>query len=112
MKTLHILNGDGTARVYEASSIEDSYIIWRECLFEGPVSADNEYEFWENRKKYITATYGIKAEEYDEKVLEELHKFRYCQTYDAFVLWFEFDLFVRLTYCTCLAGCQTKIVAG
>lgn len=108
MKTLHILNGDGTAKKFEASSIEDNYIIWRECLFEGPVAAANEYEFWENRKKYITATYGIKQDEYDQKVLEELHKFHYCQTYDAFVLWFEFDLFCQVNLLYLLSWLATK----
>ena len=96
--TLHILNGDATLQLFEQSSIEGETFVWREVLAEGPVHPEfNSYEFWNERRAFMTDLFSIETGGYDKDVYEpfmelstKLHQF------DEIVLWFEYDLFCQI----------------
>jgi hypothetical protein len=95
-QTLHILNGDGTARVFKESEIPGETLIWREMMMEGPVSGFAEGKpFWDLRSKYITAAYGQQPGQYESNFIAEFMKLGQVSRYDEVVLWFEFDLFCQ-----------------
>ncbi|MCO4293422.1 hypothetical protein NF867_11145 [Solitalea sp. MAHUQ-68] len=92
---LHVLNGDALLPNFKRCYLVGDVMIWRECLIEGPVSAKNEDEFWEQRKAYIAKTYQVPEDEYQHQVVEKLYKIASPSKYKEINLWFEFDLFCQ-----------------
>eukprot|EP01041_Mallomonas_annulata_P024503 gene24503-45275_t len=74
MKTFHILNGDCLAEQLKVTKINQDFIICRECLIDGNVSADNLSEFWKVRAKFISEIFG--ADDYHKKVVLEFAKIK------------------------------------
>lgn len=93
MKTYHILNGDCLAEQLKATKINQDFIICRECMIDGNVSADNLSAFWEVRAKFISDTFG--ADDYHQKVVQELTKIQHLPEDSEVCLWFENDLFCQ-----------------
>lgn len=93
MKTFHILNGDCLAKQLKETKLNQDFIICRECLINGNVSADNSTQFWEIRAKFIADTFGV--DDYYQKVVQELAKIQYLPEGSAVCLWFENDLFCQ-----------------
>ena len=93
MKKYLILNGDCLAEQLKATKINQDFIICRECLIDGNVSADNLSEFWEVRAEFISDTFG--ADDYFQKVVEELTKVQHLPEGSEVCLWFENDLFCQ-----------------
>jgi hypothetical protein len=94
MKTFHILNGDHLAEQLKATKINQDFIICRECLIDGNISADNLSEFWELRAKFISETFG--ADDYCQNVVQELDKIENLPEDSDVCLWFENDLFCQV----------------
>lgn len=94
MKTFHILNGDCLAEQLKATKINQDFIICRECLIDGNVSADSLSEFWKIRAKFITDTFG--ADDYFQKVVQEFDKIQHLPEDSEVCLWFENDLFCQV----------------
>lgn len=93
METYHILNGDCLATQLKATKINQDFIICRECLIDGNVSANNLSEFWKVRAKYISDSFG--ADNYYEKVVNEFSKIQQLPENSEVCLWFENDLFCQ-----------------
>jgi hypothetical protein len=87
---VHVLNGDALA---EKFSIPGKIIIWRECLIEGPVSAESFNDFFEQRATYLSA-YNNK-QSYRSHVEAEFQKLLSLDPSDEINLWFEHDLFCQ-----------------
>lgn len=91
MNILHILNGDATANSFEDTGLEGEVMVWREVLSEGPVEENiSSGSFWRNRLEFISGAFEGAAEDYQQKVLNQLAKLD--EAYDEINLWFEFDL--------------------
>jgi len=100
-KTIHVLNGDSTAKILEKSKIEGEIIVWREMLCEGPLHKNvGSDEFLLNRYSYFETEIGVSRLEYYDKTIKEIVKLEDLSGYNEVVLWFEFDLF-----------CQVNLVA-
>ncbi|WP_373056251.1 DUF1835 domain-containing protein [Zunongwangia sp. H14] len=96
-KTIHIINGDSLADKMQELDIPGESIVWRELLCEGPTAQEvGSNEFIRLRKGFLEQTYGISAEDYEEKFLSQLQLLKRIEEYDAVVLWFEFDLFCHI----------------
>lgn len=94
MKTFNILNGDCLAEQLKATKLNQEFIICRECLIDGNVSGDGLPEFWEIRAKFIIDNFG--ADDYYQKVVQELDKIKKLPKGPDVCLWFENDLFCQV----------------
>lgn len=95
MKTYHILNGDCLANQLASTSINGNYIICRECLIEGDLTAGDTTGFWEMRAKFISKTYRTSPEEYYNNTVKEFEKLKEIGDHAEVCLWFEHDLFCQ-----------------
>lgn len=95
MKTYHILNGDCLAEQLKQTTIQNEYIICRECLIEGEVNAPNLADFWKIRARFITENYGATSEDYFERTVREIEKLNTIPSNAEVCLWFENDLFCQ-----------------
>ncbi|MEO1049845.1 MAG: DUF1835 domain-containing protein [Bacteroidota bacterium] len=108
-KTLHILNGDGTAYGFKDAGISGDVAIWRETLCSGPVNEPfASPEFWAMRAFYLDKTYsdlfdGEKLPDYNKLVVREFEKIQKFREYDEVILWFEHDLFCQVNLLALLA---------
>ena len=111
-KTLHVLNGDSTAKILEKSNIEGDTVVWREMLCEGPLHTNvGSDDFWLNRYTFFENELGVERLEYFDKTIKEIVKLEDVSNYNEVVLWFEFDLFCQvnlLALCTYLLDNYVK----
>jgi hypothetical protein len=90
---IHVLNGDA---LREKFPYDEKVIICRECLIEGPVSADNMDQFWTKRATYIEHVFHESPKVYDEVVKNEISKLLDADPTASINLWFEHDLFCQV----------------
>lgn len=96
-KTIHVLNGESTARIFAKSSIKGDIVVWREMLCEGLLHKDvGSDEFWLKRYAYFENEVGISKLEYFDKTIKEIIKLEDVSAYNEVVLWFEYDLFCQV----------------
>lgn len=95
MATYHILNGDCLADQLKQTNINQEYIICRECLIDGNLTAGHSSDFWEVRAKFIADTYNVSTEEYFNKTVKEFEKLKNLSDISEVCLWFENDLFCQ-----------------
>ncbi|WP_291399413.1 DUF1835 domain-containing protein [Daejeonella sp.] len=95
MTTYHIVNGDCLADQLRQTKINQDFIICRECLIEGNVSAENISAFWAIRAKFIAQSYQVSTEEYFSKTKSEFEKLYSLPENSEICLWFENDLFCQ-----------------
>lgn len=102
---LHILNGDATLNLIKESSVKGAFLVWKDMLMEGPVSASGAGGKpkskggldWKARAAYLNRRYGIDAGKYLSgmnaffKVLDKA-----AQGKDEVVFWFEEDFFCQI----------------
>lgn len=90
---LHIVNGDSFGSTLRQSGIEGDILVWREALYEGPLSVSfTDAKTREARVKYF-AERGVPAETFHSYTKAQEDTLLYCSRYEEIVLWFEFDLF-------------------
>ncbi|MAM19268.1 MAG: DUF1835 domain-containing protein [Christiangramia sp.] len=94
--SLHIVNGDSLAEQMLQLQLPGKTIIWRELLCEGPTEKEINASFYKIRKQFLQDTYGISAENYEDRFISEVKKLKDFEDYDNVVLWFEFDLFCHI----------------
>jgi hypothetical protein len=75
MATYHILNGDCLAEQLSQTTINQDFIVCRECLIDGNVKADNLDDFWKVRADFIVDSYNAKPEDYFERTVKEFERF-------------------------------------
>ena len=96
-RTLHVLNGDSTAKILENSEIKGAIVVWRELLCDGPLHKNvGSDEFWLNRYTFFENELGVERLEYFDKTIKEIVKLEDVSAYNEVVLWFEFDLFCQV----------------
>lgn len=102
-KSLHILNGDSTAKIFAKSSISGNVLVWREMLCEGIIQNEiGSDEFWKSRYAFFENEFDVKKLEYFDKTIKEIIKLDDLSNYNEIVLWFEYDLFCQVNL---LAAC-------
>ena len=111
-KTIHVVNGDSTAKILEKSEIKGDIVVWREMLCEGPLHKNlGSDEFWLNRYSYFENEIGVNRLDYYDKTIKEIVKLEDLSGYSNVVLWFEYDLFCQinlLALCTYLLDNYVK----
>ncbi len=97
-KTLHILNGDSTLHLFQASNIEGDTFVWREVLSDGPVPIDfASDQFWKVRESFMTLAFKLDEENYAKNLIDPFKALeKSLTTYEEIVLWFEYDLFCQI----------------
>ena len=92
----HILNGDALRERFP-KDLPGTVIVARECLVDGPVSADNLHDLFQLRARFIAENYGdYQAKEYEHDVVREFEKMIKIPTRASVHLWFEDDLFCQV----------------
>jgi hypothetical protein len=92
----HILNGDALAVLFP-DSIPGERIIFRECLMDGPVTANSGDEFWKKREDFLEAAFPeAKDLNYKTQVRDEILKIKSIPEEAKIYLWFEEDLFCQI----------------
>jgi len=92
----HILNGDHLASQLHGKDTFQRTIIFREALVVGPVTGNSLPEFWQIRAKFITNAYGMTAEGYAVKTIQEIEQLSHLPDQAEVCLWFEDDLFCQV----------------
>ena len=68
----HVLPGDAQVEEFKGSNIEGELIVCREALISGPIDAETDEQFWNERAQHIVSAYGEDEIIYHEKVADEL----------------------------------------
>ena len=93
---LHILNGDALKEQMKDAAISGRFIVFRECLIEGPVVLDTGTQvFWQQRAAYLEKAYGEPLKRYRSTVVEPLEQLGALHKAMPVNLWFENDLFCQ-----------------
>lgn len=92
---LHILNGDALAEKFPYS-LSGKKIVARECLVDGPVSADTLDHFFALRASYLNKSYGESEAFYQTSVASEFRTLLTVPEHSHVYLWFEEDLFCQV----------------
>ncbi len=96
MNICHILNGDALKEQFPSEISNEIYIL-RECLIDGPVSADSSEEFYQLRADFISTEYKVcSSEDYYKMSVQEFEKIEAIPSGSEVVLWFEEDLFCQI----------------
>ncbi|PWK20275.1 uncharacterized protein DUF1835 [Arcicella aurantiaca] len=103
MRKFHILNGDCLLEQIKTTSIDDSFIICRECLINGEVKAQDLRDFWEIRASHIADTYHVSKDEYFTKTVSQFNQILNLPEGSEVCLWFENDLFCQVNMWFCLS---------
>ena len=102
--SIHVLNGDSTALLFEKSALPGEVVVWREMCCEGPLAADIDSDnFWKKRYEFFEEEYEVSKLEYFDNTLKELLKLTDIPKNHEIVLWFEYDLFCQFNL---LAACS------
>ncbi|MCB0614469.1 MAG: hypothetical protein H6573_26040 [Lewinellaceae bacterium] len=93
---LHILNGDALKKQMEGAAISGRFIVFRECLIEGPVVLDTSSQvFWQQRAAYLEKTYGEPPKRYRSTLAGPMEQLEAAHKAMPINLWFENDLFCQ-----------------
>lgn len=99
---LHVLPGDAIVEAFREANIPGEIIVCRECLIEGPVAADNLYEFWKQRREFLETVYPESKISFAEQVVGEFVKLVDLPEETEVNLWFEHELFCQVNMWFCL----------
>jgi hypothetical protein len=94
---LHVVNGDATLALLKQSSVEGTFLVWKDMLMEGPVSSDGGALDLKARAAFLHAKYGADPKQYlsGMRVLfAALDKA--ARGKGEVVLWFEEDFFCQI----------------
>ncbi len=94
---LHVVNGDAALALLKQSPVEGAFLVWKDMLMEGPLSADGGPIDLKARGAFLHAKYGADPKRYrsDMKALfAALDKA--ARGKGEVVLWFEEDFFCQI----------------
>lgn len=103
---VHVLNGDALAARFP-ESLTGQKIIVREMLMEGPLKADADAEFWQQREAYLQQNYPQVKLSYQAQVKPAFTQLMALPPESTVNLWFEHDLFCQANFwfcCRCLVN--------
>ncbi|CAN7150522.1 DUF1835 domain-containing protein [Paenibacillus sp. LjRoot56] len=102
--TLHIVNGDAFGDKLRASGINGEILVWRESLYEGPISMQmSDSALISMRASYMNDRYGIPQDTFRSQTIQQEAKLDTLTDVDEVVLWFEHDLYDQLMLCYLLS---------
>lgn len=96
MAIYYVLNGDCLAEQLRKTTINQDFIVCRECLIDGIVKADNLDDFWKIRAKFIVDSYDASMDDYFERTVKEFEKLSNLPENSEVCFWFENDLFCQV----------------
>jgi len=95
---IHILNGDCLKERFP-SDLAGQIIVMRECLVDGPVSANTLEDLYQIRAKFLIEEYGLSTmQEYIDISISEIDKIKNITGDSEVFLWFEDDLFCQVNF--------------
>jgi hypothetical protein len=109
---VHILNGEGLAGQLLSAELAGAYIVFNECLIDGPVAPTASLAFWAGRAVYIGRHFGVREADYAAKVLSEFDKLAEVPPHAELHFWFEHDLFCQANLWFLLAWLADRGHAG
>ena len=93
---VHILNGDALLEQFPRD-LKGASIVFRECLVDGPVTANSLNELYQKRSAFFAQTYQLCTPiEYEERIVSEFNKVQKIPNGSEINLWFEDDLFCQV----------------
>lgn len=107
-KVYHVLNGDCLAEQLKQTTLNQDFIICRECLIDGELKADNLVDFWKVRAEFIASGYQVSSQDYFVKTVTEFDKLNAIPNDLEVCLWFENDLFCQANMWFMLAFLSKK----
>ncbi|UUZ91134.1 DUF1835 domain-containing protein [Paenibacillus sp. P25] len=91
---LHIVNGDGFAAVLaEVLPDDDEILVWRESLYEGPISPDFTDPPTRRLREAYFAERGLPLEVFRAYTAAQEERLNLLDEQEEAVLWFEHDLY-------------------
>ena len=110
---LHILNGNGSARVFRESTLTGECLVWREALALGPTPCKTTGNDWnEVRAAHLAKTYEQDIARCRNTLLHQEQGLQEFTQHDETVLWFEFDLFCQVNLIYLLNWFNSQNLAG
>ena len=107
MEKLHILNGDALAFQLKEAGWDETYMVWREALCQGPVQyAQHEPRGLDERMGYFEQLYGSEAKDsYREfrHIISWLIDYDYLRQFEEIVCWFGADYFCQINFIALLS---------
>lgn len=94
-KEAHVLNGDALLSQLQGW-LSGDLIVARECLVDGPVDAPLLDDFFHQRARFLSKSYGGTEISYWESVVPEFTKLKQLDPGCVLNLWFEEDLFCQV----------------
>ena len=94
---LHVVNGDAALALLKQSPVEGTFLVWKDMLMEGPVSADGGPIDLKARGAFLHAKYGADPNKYRaamRALFAALDKA--ARGKGEVVLWFEEDFFCQI----------------
>lgn len=96
MEVVHILNGDALKNQMAEIPINDSVIVVREVMMDGPLDGDFPEGFYQKRGVYLASDLeDFEVKDYFEWTVKELEKIKKIPDTVSICLWFEDDLFCQ-----------------
>lgn len=112
-KVLHILNGDSLAEAAQPLELTGEFLVWREMLCAGPVTAEvGSNRFYEARSSFLNQFYQVSKTRYMEAFMEPLRDLGSLDAYTEINLWFEYDLFCHMNLLGSLAWISQHAFKG
>ncbi len=90
---LHIVNGDSFARVLAASGVSGEILVWRESLYEGPLSFNMDEPAIRRQRAEYFAGKGVPRQLFEQNRQLQEKALTGFQDHNEIVLWMEYDLF-------------------
>jgi hypothetical protein len=96
-RTMHVTNGDSTGNALSRLYPDDTLVVWRDALHEGPVPTGiTDAELSEVRSSFLASQgWGLEADVLAQFAERDATLARYAD-FDEVVLWFEHDLYDQL----------------
>lgn len=96
VRTIHITNGDATARSLRIAGLGGSVLAWRDVLSEGPLPETDDLRFAESRAAYLAGTRYGDITTIRDGYAEDFRALAEALEAEEVVLWFEHDLHDQL----------------
>lgn len=92
-KQLHIVNGDIVGHKLKESGVDGDVLVWREMLYDGPLTVLPFPDLLEQRALYFEQELGVSSALFQAGCRKQEQQLQRLGDYREVTLWFEHDLF-------------------